>query len=167
MRRVEAHGNACRSTSSAADHANLPALEAALDRIDELGVDATYCGGDLVGYGPWPNEVCGLVEVRAIPTIYGNDDYAIARDEQDCGCAYRDPHDRALGERSVAWTLEHTDRPAKEFMSGLPFDLRFELAGKRLRLVHGSPGKVNEDLFAVAHRPPPAPDGANPARRSE
>ena len=33
-------------------HGNLPALEAALDRIEELGVDRVYCGGDLVGYGP-------------------------------------------------------------------------------------------------------------------
>jgi putative phosphoesterase len=129
-------------------HANLPALETALGLIDELGVDATYCGGGLVGYGPWPNEVCALIEARAIPTIYGNYDWAIARDEQDCGCAYRDPHERALGERSVAWTLEHTDRPAKDFMRGLPFDLRFDLAGKRIRLVHGSPRKVNEYLFA-------------------
>jgi putative phosphoesterase len=32
-------------------------------------------------------------------------------------------------------------------MCELPFDLRFELAGKRVRLVHGSPRKVNECLF--------------------
>ena len=31
------------------------------------------------------------------PTIYGNYDYAIARDEEDCGCAYVTPHDRELG----------------------------------------------------------------------
>jgi Icc-related predicted phosphoesterase len=37
-------------------HANLPALEAALARIDELGIDTVYCGGDLVGDGPHPNE---------------------------------------------------------------------------------------------------------------
>jgi putative phosphoesterase len=128
-------------------HGNLPTLEAALARIDELDVDATYCGGDLVGYGPWPNEVCALLAERQIPTIYGNYDYAIGRDQEDCGCAYRDPHDRALGELSIAWTLEHTDALSKEFMRGLPFDLRFELAGKRVRLVHGSPRKVNEYLF--------------------
>ena len=39
-------------------HGNLPALEASLDAIDAMGVDAVYCGGDLVGYGPHPNEVC-------------------------------------------------------------------------------------------------------------
>jgi putative phosphoesterase len=32
-------------------------------------------------------------------------------------------------------------------MRGLPFDLRFELGNKRVRLVHGSPRKVNEYLF--------------------
>ena len=128
-------------------HANLPALEAALAAIDAVGVDAVYCGGDLVGYGPHPNEVCALVERHGIPTIYGNYDYAIARDLEDCGCAYRDPDDRDLGQRSVAWTLAHTDRQSKAFMRGLPFDLRFALGGKRVRLVHGSPRKVNEYLF--------------------
>jgi putative phosphoesterase len=128
-------------------HANLPALEATLSEIEGLGVDAVYCGGDLVGYGPHPNEVCELIESREIPTIYGNYDYAIGRDLEDCGCAYVDKHDREIGQLSVDWTLAHTSRQAKDFMRDLPFDLRFELNGKRIRLVHGSPRKVNEYLF--------------------
>ena len=32
-------------------------------------------------------------------------------------------------------------------MRALPFDLRFELGEQRIRLVHGSPRKVNEYLF--------------------
>jgi putative phosphoesterase len=128
-------------------HANLAALEAALEAIDAAGADAVYCGGDLVGYGPHPNEVCRLIEERGIPTIYGNYDYAIGRDLEDCGCAYVTEHDRELGQQSVAWTLEHTDRRSKDFMRGLPFDLRFDMGTKRVRLVHGSPRKVNEYLF--------------------
>jgi len=128
-------------------HANLPALEAALARVDELGVDGLYCGGDLVGYGPHPNEVCALLAERAIPTIYGNYDYAIARDLEDCGCAYVTPHDRELGQRSVDWTLAHTDQASKDYMRGLPFDLRFAVGETSVHLVHGSPRKVNEYLF--------------------
>jgi putative phosphoesterase len=128
-------------------HANLPALEAALERIAQLEVDATYCGGDLVGYGPHPNEVCALIRQRAIPTIYGNYDFAIARDLEDCGCAYVTPHDRELGQRSVDWTLEHTEQSAKDFMRELPFDLRLEVGDHGVHLVHGSPRKVNEYLF--------------------
>jgi putative phosphoesterase len=128
-------------------HGNLPALEAALARIDELGAGDVYCGGDLIGYGPHPNEVCARIADGAIPTIYGNYDYAIGRDLEDCGCAYVDEHDREIGQLSIDWTLAHTSERSKAFMRDLPFDLRFELAGKRVRLVHGSPRKVNEYLF--------------------
>jgi predicted phosphodiesterase len=47
-------------------HANLPALEAVLEAIDRTEVDAVYCGGDLVGYGPHSNEVCRLRRVRLV-----------------------------------------------------------------------------------------------------
>src|SRR3954463_1982292 len=128
-------------------HGNLPALQAALARIDELAIERIYCGGDLVGYGPHPNEVCALIAERRIPTIYGNYDHAIARDIEDCGCAYVTPHDRELGQRSVDWTLEHTDRTSKDYMRELPFDLRFAVGETSVHLVHGSPRKVNEYLF--------------------
>lgn len=128
-------------------HGNLPALEAALSRIEELGIESVFCGGDLVGYGPHPNEVCALIAQRDIPTIYGNYDYAIARDLEDCGCAYVTQHDRELGQRSVDWTLAHTSSESKEFMLGLPFDLRFPAGNVDVHLVHGSPRKVNEYLF--------------------
>ena len=113
-------------------HGNLPALEASLERIEELGIERVCCGGDLVGYGPHPNEVCRLIEERGIPTIYGNYDYAIARDLEDCGCAYVTQHDRELGQKSVEWTLAHTDQHSKDFMAELPFDLRFNV-GDELR----------------------------------
>jgi putative phosphoesterase len=128
-------------------HGNLAALEAVLEWIDGEGVERIYCGGDLVGYGAFPNEVCALIEDRGIPTIYGNYDYAIARDLDDCGCAYINEHDRELGQQSVAWTLEHTNARAKDFMRELPFELRFRVGEIPVHLVHGSPRKVNEYLF--------------------
>lgn len=128
-------------------HGNLPALQAALAEIDGMDVDAVYCGGDLVGYGPHPDGVCRLIRDRGIPTIHGNYDHAIGRGLDDCGCAYQTPHDRELGQRSVRWTLANTDAESKRFMAGLPFDLRFQMGDRRVRLVHGSPRKVNEYLF--------------------
>jgi predicted phosphodiesterase len=74
-------------------------------------------------------------------------DYAIARDLEDCGCAYITPHDRELGQQSVDWTLAHTGQAAKDFMRDLPFDMHFPIAGTDVHLVHGSPRKVNEYLF--------------------
>ncbi len=128
-------------------HGNLPALEACLSHIEALGIERIHCGGDLVGYGPHPNDVCAVIEDRGIPTIYGNYDYAIARDLSDCGCAYVTRHDRELGQQSVDWTLAHTDRRSKDFMRDLPFDLHLEVGPNRVHLVHGSPRKANEYLF--------------------
>jgi putative phosphoesterase len=147
MERATLFGMADRVAVITDLHANLPALEAALGRIEELGIERVYCGGDLVGYGPHPNEVCALIEQRGIPTIYGNYDYAIARDLDDCGCAYVTPHDREIGQLSVEWTLANTGPAAKNFMRELPFDLRFDVGSTPVHLVHGSPRKVNEYLF--------------------
>ena len=94
-----------------------------------------------------PTRSARVIEERAIPTIYGNYDHAIARDEHDCGCAYITEHDRELGQQSVEWTLVNTTRASKEFMRELPFDLRFALGATAVHLVHGSPRKVNEYLF--------------------
>src|SRR5215216_4870709 len=115
-------------------HGNLAALEASLAWIDDAGIERIYCGGDLVGYGAYPNEVCARIEERRIAAIYGNYDYAIARDLDDCGCAYVSEHDRELGQQSVAWTLEHTDQRSKAFMRELPFDLRFTVGQRSVHL---------------------------------
>lgn len=128
-------------------HANLPALDAVLAHIDDAGITRVVCGGDLVGYAPWPDEVCAGVRERGIPTIYGNYDFGVGRDSDDCGCAYVTDHDRALGDQSIAWTNAHTSAEHKTWLRGLPFDLRFTLGDRRVRLVHGSPRKVNEYLF--------------------
>jgi predicted phosphodiesterase len=37
-------------------HANLPALQSVLADIASRGIDHVFHIGDLVGYGPWPNE---------------------------------------------------------------------------------------------------------------
>ena len=50
-------------------HGNLPALEAVLADIRARGAADVICLGDLVGYGPFPNEVAQLVRELGIPTV--------------------------------------------------------------------------------------------------
>jgi diadenosine tetraphosphatase ApaH/serine/threonine PP2A family protein phosphatase len=58
-------------------HANLPALEAVLAAIDEERPDELWCLGDLVGYGPHPNEVVAAVRERADVVLAGNHDLGV------------------------------------------------------------------------------------------
>ncbi len=58
-------------------HSNLHALEAVLAAIDEEAPDELWCLGDLVGYGPRPNECCTAIAERADVCLAGNHDLAI------------------------------------------------------------------------------------------
>ena len=58
-------------------HANLAALEAVLFAIDAAPPDELWCLGDVVGYGPRPNECCELVRERAEICLGGNHDLAV------------------------------------------------------------------------------------------
>ena len=55
-------------------HANLYALDAVLAEIDVEAPDQMWCLGDLVGYGPRPNECCAIVRERADVCLVGNHD---------------------------------------------------------------------------------------------
>ena len=129
-------------------HANLPALEAVLADIEARDLSPLYCLGDLVGYGTFPNEVTATIRERNIPTLMGNYDQGVGNSSDDCGCAYTSPVAEALGKRSIAWTNQNTSADNKLFLTQLPAQFPLQLGELRVRLVHGSPRKINEYLFA-------------------
>jgi putative phosphoesterase len=128
-------------------HGNLHAFEAVLAAIAGAKFDAVYCLGDLVGYGAFPNEVTQRVRRNGTPTVMGNYDDGTGFERGECGCAYRDPVDQELGERSFTWTKARVTPDNKAYLRTLFKEIRFEADGKRVLLVHGSPRKLNEYLF--------------------
>ncbi len=58
-------------------HANLPALEAVLEAIDDAGVEEIWCLGDVVGYGAQPDACTDLVRERCDVCLVGNHDLAV------------------------------------------------------------------------------------------
>ena len=58
-------------------HSNLHALEAVLADVDQGGFDEIWCLGDVVGYGPRPNECAALVRERASLCLAGNHDLVV------------------------------------------------------------------------------------------
>jgi putative phosphoesterase len=128
-------------------HGNIGALEAVLDDLKTQRVESVYCLGDLVGYAAFPNEVIDRIRAEHIPTIVGNYDDGVGFDRDECGCAYRDPEEQRLGDLSLRWTQRTVTPERKEFLRSLQAEIRFEADGKRFRLVHGSPRRMNEYLF--------------------
>jgi predicted phosphodiesterase len=128
-------------------HGNLPALEAILADIEARAVARTICLGDLVGYGPSPNEVSLLVRDRAIPSLMGNYDQGIGFETGDCGCVYKTDEQRAEGAVSLAWTQEAVSAEVKTYLRTLEDRFLLQTPGGELLAVHGSPRRINEYLF--------------------
>ena len=135
-------------------HANLAALEAVLADIDQRGIDTITCLGDLVGYGPQPNEVVNLVRERAIPSCQGCWDEDIIEGLNSCECSYPSQLAERRGHQAHQWTAEQLSEENKAFLASLPMSLRRD----RLLFVHGSPNNQHEyllpdmDAFAALER---------------
>ena len=109
-------------------HANLPALEVVVAELERAGVDAYACAGDLMGYGPQPNECVALVRQLGVACVAGNHDLIVLGKLSDDRC-------ERIARESLRWTREALDDSAREYLDGLPSQL--ELPGG-LVLAHGS-----------------------------
>jgi predicted phosphodiesterase len=108
-------------------HANLHALEAALAFLSDQDVDAYLCAGDLVGYGPFPNE--SVRRVRELPgqCVAGNHDLIVVGRCSDERCV-------PLAQTSLRWTRGVLDEDARAFLGALPLGAQDD----RVAVRHGS-----------------------------
>ncbi len=62
-------------------HSNLEAFIKALNLLHSLEVEKIYSCGDIVGYGPNPNECVNLVRENSIISVIGNHDFGVIKEE--------------------------------------------------------------------------------------
>lgn len=122
-------------------HANIYALINLLEDIDEEKVDTIICLGDLVGYGPHPNEVISMIRRRHILCIKGNYDISVVDNE------YSYIRETRINTFSLPWTVNELRAENKNFLKNLPSTLTLNIEGKNLLFVHGSPNRINEYLL--------------------
>ncbi len=107
-------------------HANLAALDAV--REDLPPVDEVWVLGDIVGYGPRPNEVIAALQEMGARSVLGNHDGA--------AIGTVDPVDfNPDAHAAIVWTGEMLDANARAYLAALP-EVRRD---GDLTAVHGSP----------------------------
>jgi predicted phosphodiesterase len=96
-------------------HANLPALEAVLDdaKAHALNFDIVWCLGDVVGYGPEPDECIDLLRTLPHICLAGNHDWAVLGKLD-----LRTFHESAA--YVVEWTREHLSAPNMNYLRARP-----------------------------------------------
>ena len=111
-------------------HGNLEALNAVLEHIGS--VKDIYCAGDIVGYGPNPNECCEILRERDVKCVMGNHDIVCANyarldtancplDEEMRQLAINTRDEMNEIARAVAeWTYHELTEENRELLSNLP-----------------------------------------------
>lgn len=124
------------------------ALEALLEDAHRRGAEAVYCLGDLGGFGPSPEKVRPLLDQGGVRAIQGNYEESLASGREDCNCGYTDPRDNHFAGVSYRYTERGCSPDFKAWMGRLPRQRRVRVGSRELLLVHGSPRRINEFLFA-------------------
>jgi predicted phosphodiesterase len=124
-------------------HSNLEALDAVLADMKAYDIEAIYCLGDVIGYGPNPREC--LERVMAFDVcLLGNHDQAAQFDPTEFN---------PVAQRAAFWTRKQIDAPIRNREAA---DLRWEYLAERplkhkekdFLYVHGSPrNPLNEYIF--------------------
>jgi predicted phosphodiesterase len=120
-------------------HANQHALEAVLEFLSTQELDGYLCAGDLVGYGPLPNECVRRVLDLPVTCIAGNHDLiALGRLSEDrCIPLARD---------SLRWTRSVLDDDARRRLAALPLTA----TAHGVALHHGAPGDPQRYIVSDA-----------------
>lgn len=114
-------------------HGNFAALESVVG--DAQGTyDAVWCLGDVVGYGPSPNECVDWVRANADLCVIGNHDWAVL------GRPGIDVDDfNPMARQAVLWTREMLHKENRIYLDGLPAEPIHPPAAPNILVTHASP----------------------------
>jgi len=123
-------------------HGNMDALQAVLDDAREQGVGSFINLGDMVGSGAYPEEVVRALSGDHFVSVAGNFDLKVLKRSRSS----KRPEARSVKETIIAAAAGELSEESLKFISNLPKELRLDVCGKRLLLVHASPGGPREIL---------------------
>ena len=121
-------------------HANLPALEAVLER--EADADVVVCAGDLVHYGLYPHETIRALRSRNVRCVCGNHDLEMLRRAKE-GAAAQEPG-------FIRYTLEQLTANDLAYLASLPRTLNFSADGIRYCMRHAYHAEELHDRFLLS-----------------
>ena len=110
-------------------HGNIEALESMLKDAAGRGIHRRICLGDIIGYGPYPNECIDLIRsLKNCRCLAGNHDVAALWETSPYGMS-------SEAKEAILWTMDQLTSENKKFLMALPDSL--DLAD--MTFVHANP----------------------------
>ncbi len=121
-------------------HANLPALQAVIADAEQRGATHILHLGDVIGFGPYPEETIRLIMEKRITGIAGNiDSEILSLTKNDC------KKKRIRGDekmQSLCWTKKQVTKDQESHLHSLPREIRTRIGDMTVLLTHGAPGSM-------------------------
>ncbi len=111
-------------------HGNLEALKRAIEITEDLRCDQIVCLGDIVGYGPNPDECVSMIRSASDHVVMGNHDHAVF--DVEATEKFND-----IARMAVSWTRERLQPNNMEYLAGLPLALTMD----DVLFVHSTPAE--------------------------
>lgn len=122
-------------------HSNLLALEVVIEKLEMQDIHRIIHAGDVVGYNPYPNEVIDFLKSKGIESIKGNHDRATITSDT----SWFNP----AASEAVEWTRKRLFSEKIRYLSSLKDRMHFDMEGKRIAMIHGSP--YDDDEYVYPH----------------
>lgn len=140
-------------------HGNQEALKAVLADLDRQGADEVYCLGDMVGYGPRPQECADLLRERGVKCTMGNHEQGLINIiylrgfNQPAADVLRRTREM-ITEETYQWLVSRPKAIVEHgcrFVHGLPPDSITEYLWKYRDEMPGVFARYGEDVCFVGH----------------
>ena len=128
-------------------HANLHALETVLAHARQQDIDTFWNLGDIVGYGAYPDRVVRRLRLQRVVSIVGNYDLKVLRFKKKKAKWRRTKHPEKY--YAFGWAYEHLTGDSREYLRGLPMEMRMTEGRSSILLTHGSPASNKEPLYSA------------------
>ena len=124
-------------------HGNLPALEVCWVEAERQGYDLIVHTGNVVGYGPFPDECVEFIAERRVAGVRGNFDENIGSNGEECGVRDPSPSEVELARAAFEWTGRRIGLRQRRWLADLPFELRPHVPAPS----HTGPGRLAVTVF--------------------
>ncbi len=131
-------------------YSNFQALRRLREIADSQGFQPhqIICTGDVVAYCAQPEESVQFVRDWGIHCIAGNVEINLREGVEDCGCNFEEgTRCDIFSKQWYPFAQEKLSENSIQWMHGLPHQLAFEYAGKKVKVLHGSFFDVSGYVF--------------------
>lgn len=130
-------------------HSNLYSLMEVYSEFEREGVDTVICLGDIVGYGPHPNEVINFIRRKQIISMKGIYDLAVIKND------FSFINESTVNNFSMDFTREELTKNNLYYLSTLPTEVNFQFGSLRVKFIHKNPYEescdIDEDILVCGY----------------